>query len=63
MNIHEVIAARRSIRQFQGKPVAREILTKILDAGRLAPSAANLQPLEFLAVDDPAARAEVFSCL
>jgi len=63
MNIRDLIAARRSIRQFQAKPVTRETLNNIIDAGRLAPSAANLQPLEFIAVDDPEVRADVFSCL
>ncbi len=63
MNIRNLIAARRSIRQFQAKPVMRETLKNIIDAGRLAPSAANLQPLEFIVVDDPAVRADVFSCL
>ncbi len=63
MNIRRLIASRRSIRQFRPKPVSRDLLMDFVDAGRLAPSAANLQPLEFLVVDDPAARAGVFPCL
>ena len=57
MNIRRLIASRRSIRQFRPKPVSRDLLMDFVDAGRLAPSAANLQPLEFLVVDDPAAHA------
>jgi len=63
MNIHELIASRRSIRQFQPKAVPRALLERIVEAGRLAPSAANLQPLIFIAVDDPKVREAVFPCL
>ncbi len=63
MKISRLIASRRSIRQFRPKPVSRDFLKDLVDAGRLAPSAANLQPLEFLVVDDPAARAGLFPCL
>lgn len=63
MNIHELIASRRTIRQYQDKAVSRALLEKIVDAGRLAPSAANLQPLVFIAVDDPDMRKRVFSSL
>ena len=62
-DIHELIASRRSIRQFGAQEVPRALLEKFIDAGRLAPSAANLQPLEFLVVDDPTVRAELFPCL
>jgi nitroreductase len=63
IDIHELIAARRSIRQFRPKQVPRELLDIFIDAGRLAPSAANLQPLEFIVVDDSAVRKEIFPCL
>ncbi len=63
MNIHELIASRRSIRQFQAKPVSRAVLEQVVEAGRLAPSAANLQPLVFVVVDDPQTKARVFPCL
>jgi nitroreductase len=63
MSLYDLIISRRSIRQFKPAPISRELLKKILNAGRLAPSAANLQPLEFIAVDDEKLRAEVFLCL
>lgn len=63
MTLHELIISRRTIRQFQPRPVDRSILERLVDAGRLAPSAANLQPLEFLVVDDPGLRAAVFPLL
>jgi nitroreductase len=58
-----MIAARRTIRRFKPDPVPRELLERLVDAGRLAPSAANLQPLEFIVVDGAGPRAEVFPCL
>ncbi len=63
MNIHELIISRRTIRQFQNRPVSRALLDKVVDAGRLAPSAANVQPLVFIVVDDPPLREKVFPCL
>jgi len=63
MTIHELIVSRRTIRQYHARPVDRTILERLVDAGRLAPSAANMQPLEFYVVDDPALRAKIFPCL
>ncbi|GAG75930.1 unnamed protein product, partial [marine sediment metagenome] len=51
MSLYEVIISRRSIRQFQPEPIPREDLERMINAARLAPSAANLQPLEFVAVE------------
>lgn len=62
-NIYDLVRSRRSIRQFQPTPLSREDLLKIVDAGRLAPSAANLQPLEFVVVDKPEKLKQVFPCL
>lgn len=63
MSVYDVVIRRRTIRKYEQKPVPREILDRLLDAGRLAPSGANLQPLEFIAVDDPQTCAQVFECL
>ena len=63
MDVYEAIVGRRTIRQFDPKPIPRAILEKIANAARLAPSAANLQPLEYVAVDDAALREEIFPCL
>ena len=43
MEFSEVIRARYSCRKFDGRPVAPAALTAILEAGRLAPTAKNLQ--------------------
>ena len=49
----EIIAGRRSIRRFQAKEVPDEDLTTILEAVRWAPSWANTQCWEVVAVKDP----------
>ena len=48
--IHEKIISRRSIRKYAQKPVPKETLVRCLDAARLSPSAANRQPLKYVAV-------------
>lgn len=63
MSLYDLIISRRSIRQFKQEPVSRDILQKFINASRLAPSAANRQPLEFVIVDEEKIRKEVFTCL
>ena len=60
---YDVIAGRRTIRRFKPEPVSRELLERLANVGRLAPSAGNLQPLEFVVVDEAKVKAEVFPCL
>jgi nitroreductase/ferredoxin len=45
---------RRSIRQFQTRPVDRAVVERILDVVRLAPSGSNAQPVEWLVIHDTA---------
>lgn len=47
MAIHSIYE-RRSIRKFQKEDVPIELLNKILDAGRVAPSAKNRQPWKYI---------------
>lgn len=61
MSVYEIIRKRRSVRRFLPKPISRSILEKIVDAGRLSPSGANKQPLEFVVVDSPALLPVVFA--
>ncbi len=44
MDTIEAIRTRKSVRKFLNKPVEKEIIYKILDAARWAPSGANCQP-------------------
>jgi len=52
MNVHEAIAARRSIRSYRGDPVEEAKLRRVLEAARLAPSARNMQEWKFVVVRD-----------
>jgi nitroreductase len=52
MDVMQTIFDRRSIRKFLDKPVEEEKLLKILDAGRWAPSAGNLQDWQFIVIRD-----------
>ncbi len=48
----DMLLTRRSIRRFQGKDVSLDLLLKILDIARYAPSARNSQPWEYIIVKD-----------
>lgn len=50
MDTYEAIQERKSIRAYQDKPVPRDKIERLLEAGRLAPSAANIEPWHFIAV-------------
>ncbi|UCC38448.1 MAG: nitroreductase family protein [Candidatus Aminicenantes bacterium] len=63
MSLYELITARRTIRQFKSEPLPRDILERLVNAARLAPSAANLQPLEFIVVDKEELKKQLFPCL
>lgn len=41
------IYMRRAVRKYKDAPIEREIIEKIIDAGRMAPSALNKQPWQF----------------
>ena len=57
MDAIEALKTRRSVRQFTPEPVARETIEDIVDCGRLAATACNEQPWEFVVVTDLDARA------
>jgi nitroreductase len=52
MDTLDAIAARRSVRRFVDKPIARQDLETILRAGIQAPSGKNRQPWRFIVVDE-----------
>ena len=49
-NAIEVLKARRSIRTYSEAPVERAIIEEIVDCARLAPTAMNDQPWDFIVV-------------
>ena len=63
MEYTELIQKRESIRNYDpDRPVPEGILMKILDAGRIAPSACNIQPWKFLLISSPAMLEKVRAC-
>jgi nitroreductase len=56
MNVKDAIQNRYSVRAYQDRPVEREKLLAVLEAGRLAPSGGNRQPWRFVVVQDAALR-------
>jgi nitroreductase len=54
--VNEVIRVRRSIRKYKGKRIEEEKLVRVLEAGRLSPSAVNKQPWHFILITDPEIR-------
>jgi nitroreductase len=50
----ELVRQRRSVRRYRSDPVDRAVIDRCLEAARLAPSACNSQPWQFIVVDrDP----------
>lgn len=50
MDTFEAIQKRASVREFQEKPIPKEMLEKLVDAGRRAPTARAVEPWEFIVV-------------
>ncbi len=53
MDFLQLAEKRRSVRQYSSREIPPETLRKILEAGRLAPSAMNAQPWRFIVVRTP----------
>jgi nitroreductase len=53
MDVLEAIKERRSIRAFKDEDVPAEVVEKLIDAARWAPSAGNIQPWEFIIIRKP----------
>jgi len=56
MDFYQVIKTRRSVRAFADKPVPDDVLTRVLEAARIAPSGSNRQPSRFVVVRTPQLR-------
>ncbi len=54
-----LMKGRQSERKYLDKPVEREKIERITEAGRISPSACNGQPWHFIVVDEPVLRDEV----
>jgi nitroreductase len=56
VDVYEAIKSRRSVRAYQAKPIPEDVLKRVLEAARLAPSARNRQEWRFIVVRDAEAR-------
>jgi nitroreductase len=59
MNVKEAIRSRRSIRRYREERIPKDKLSTILEMARLAPSASNRQPWEFIIVQDKDTRKKI----
>ncbi len=50
MEFYETARTRRSVRKYRSESVPQEVLTRVLDAARIAPSGSNRQPTRFIVV-------------
>ena len=57
--LYNLVKQRYSCRQYLDKPVGRDLIAAVLDTARLAPSACNRQPWEFLVIDTDPLRGKV----
>lgn len=56
MDVYGAIATRKSVRSFQERDVAEDVISRLLGAVRLAPSASNRQEWRFVVVRNAATR-------
>ena len=56
MTCIDQILSRRSIRKFKNNPISEEVFNNIIEAGRRAPSATNMQPWHFVIARDQNAK-------
>ena len=59
MDFHELICKRYSVRAYRSDPVEEEKLARILEAARLAPTAANRQPFRVIVITTKGREAEL----
>ena len=59
MDVYEAIVRRKSVRRFKSEEVSEEIISRLLEAARLAPSASNRQEWRFVVVRDTTMRKQM----
>jgi nitroreductase len=55
----ELVKKRKSVRKYSSRIVSRDIIDRCIEAARLAPSACNSQPWEFIVIDEENLRREL----
>lgn len=61
-DLMKLLEGRRTYRRFEQREIDDEIISEMLEAARLASSAANRQPLSYVVIKNPRMVAEVFAC-
>ena len=59
METKEAIKKRVSVRVYDGRPIPKEVLESMVDAGRLAPTARGVEPWEFIVITDKSLLAKI----
>ena len=59
LNLLDIIKDRRSVREYSSKEISKEVLLRILEASRWAPSAHNAQPWRFIVIKDSALKHKI----
>lgn len=60
LGLYKLILKRRTVRLFKPQPISINKIRSVINAARCAPSAANLQFLEYLVVDKPELKEKIF---
>jgi nitroreductase len=53
LDFYDAVQKRLSVRSYKPDPIPEAVLNRIIETGRLAPSAKNYQPWKFIIVKDP----------
>ena len=53
MEFYDVVTSRRSVRAYKSDEVPEEILNRVLDTARIAPSGSNRQPWKYILLKNP----------
>lgn len=56
MEVLEAMSTTNACRYYEPDPVPRDLIVKVLEGARWAPTGSNSQPLAFIVVEDPAKR-------
>jgi len=59
LSLEQTIRTRRSVRSFDTRPIEPEKLNRVLELATRAPSANNVQPWQFIVVEDEARRRDL----
>ena len=62
MEFEKVIRERKATRLFSNKKIEKEVLNNILEAGRIAPTAKNIQPIKIYVVESEEGIKKIDKC-